>query len=497
MNIRSFLPVLTLLLSALLLSDCRKDDFSDDPSATLEFSTDTVMFDTVFTTVGSATEIFTVYNPQNKPVRISSIRIAGGTSNGYRLNVDGVPGSSFTDVEIAAKDSIFIFAEVTVDPNSLNSPLVVSDSILFETNGNQQKVQLVAWGQDAYFHRPAPNTPPLFFVGCGETWSNDKPHVVYGYALVDSGCALSISAGTNVHFHPGSGIIVLSSGTLTVDGTTAEPVTFMGDRLGVDFEDIPGQWDRIWLSNITRSNLVNGTNEVGPGSRNSVIRHAVIKNGTIGLLVDTVFSPGATTLRMENTVVKSMAFNGLTLRGSTIKAFNSVFADCGGQTANLLYGGEYIFYHCTFANYWGSGGRQDPAVSFNNYFDVNVRRLDASFYNCIVHGNLETEIGVDSFPRAAPGQCNFLFDHCLLKVENSYATSNTSFFRSVIRATGSLNDPMFKDIEKNDYYPDSVAVVSDAGDPSIPGIDPVLSTDITGQSRPLGAAPDMGAYERK
>jgi hypothetical protein len=482
---------------SLLVTGCRKEEFSDDPSAKLEFSTDTVMFDTVFTTVGSATEVFTVYNTLNRPVKVSSIRIAGGTANGFRLNVDGVPGNSFTDVEIGANDSLFVFAEVTVDPNSQATPLVVSDSILFETNGNLQKVQLVAWGQDAYFHRPAPNTPPLFFLGCGETWSNDKPHVVYGYALVDSGCALNISPGTNVHFHPGSGIIVLSSGTLNVNGTSAAPVVFRGDRLGVDFEEIAGQWDRIWLSNITRSNLVNGSNEIGPGSRNSVIRNAVIRNGTIGLLVDTVFSPGQTTLRLENTRIQSMSYNGMTCRGSSVKAFNCVFADCGAQTANLLYGGNYDFYQCTFANYWNDGGRQDPAVSFNNYFDVNVRRLDASFYNCIIHGNLETEIGVDSFPRAAPGQCNFLFDHSLIKVENSYATSNTAFFRSIIRATGSANDPQFDDPMKNIYYPDSAAAVIDAADPSVLSIDPILGTDITGQSRPLGAGPDMGAYERR
>jgi hypothetical protein len=497
MNRIATLLLLPCLLFLFSVMGCKKEDFTDDPAARLEFSTDSVMFDTVFTTVGSATEVFVVYNRQNQPVRISSIRIAGGTANGYRLNVDGIPGNSFTDVEIGANDSIFIFAEVTVDPNNINSPLVVSDSIQFITNGNLQQVQLVAWGQDAYFHRPEPNTPPLFFLGCGETWSNDKPHVVYGYALVDSGCALNITAGTKVHFHPGSGIIVLSSGTLNINGTTADPVILQGDRLGADFEDIAGQWDRIWLSNITRSNLVNGTNEIGPGSRNSVIRNAVIKNGTIGLLVDTVPAPGYTTLRIENSTVRTMSFNGLTLRGSNVKAYNCVFANCGAQTANLLFGGQYEFYQCTFANYWSNGGRQDPAVTFNNYFDQNVRRLDAWFYNCIVHGNLDTEFGVDSFPRTTPGQCNFLFDHTLLKVDNTVSTANPVFFRSVIRATWNSNDPDFQDIEANDYYPDSAAAVIDAADPSILSLDPILGTDITGQSRPLGAGPDMGAYERK
>lgn len=491
-----FLAVgLTLLTQ--FFSGCRKDEFSDDPSLTLEFSTDTVQFDTVFTTVGSATEVFTIYNRSNRALNISSINIAGGSSSYFRLNVDGVPGQSFTDVEIEGGDSIFVFAEVTVDPNNLNTPLIVTDSIQFVTNGNLQQVQLVAWGQDAYFHKPEPNTPPFFFLGCGETWNNDKPHVIYGYALIDSACALTISAGTQVYLHPGSGIIVLSSGTLNVNGTTSQPVIFQGDRLGEDFKDVPGQWDRIWFSNITRSNLINGTDEIGPGSKDSRITNAIIKNGTIGILADTVFAPSQTTLRLENTMIKNMSFSGTVFRGANVKGFNCVFANCGGPTASLLYGGQYDFYQCTFANYWTNGNRQDPSVAMNNYFETNVRRLDANFYNCIVHGSLETEIGVDSFPRAAPDQFNFLFDHALLKVENSYPTSNPDFFRSVIRATGYSNQPQFVDIDENDYQIDSSSIVINAGDPNILSVDPILNTDITGQSRPLGLAPDLGAYERR
>ncbi|HPD54413.1 MAG TPA: hypothetical protein PLI08_10740, partial [Bacteroidia bacterium] len=126
-------------------SSCKKDEFITDGDAKLEFSTDTVIFDTVFTTVGSSTEVFVVYNRNDQPVKVSSIRLATGDQSMFRLNVDGLPGRSFSDVEIGADDSIFIFVEVTVDPNNQNTPLVVTDSILFETNGNLQDIDLVAW----------------------------------------------------------------------------------------------------------------------------------------------------------------------------------------------------------------------------------------------------------------------------------------------------------------------------------------------------------------
>src|SRR5207244_3135849 len=113
----------------------------------------------------------------------------------YRLNVDGTPGKSFTDVRIEAEDSLWVFVEVTIDPNNKATPFIVADSILFMTNGNLQWVDLVAFGQNAHFHKPAPNTGSAFFVTCDDEWKNDLPHVVYGFALVDSGCTLTIDPG--------------------------------------------------------------------------------------------------------------------------------------------------------------------------------------------------------------------------------------------------------------------------------------------------------------
>src|SRR5260221_798286 len=106
----SFLIVLIISLG----SSCRKDDVIEDGNVKLRFSEDTLLFDTVFTSVGSVTNVFTVHNDYSSAVRISSLRLAKGNSSYYRLNVDGQPGRSFTDVEIPAKDSTLIFCEVTI-----------------------------------------------------------------------------------------------------------------------------------------------------------------------------------------------------------------------------------------------------------------------------------------------------------------------------------------------------------------------------------------------
>ena len=93
----------------------------------LEFTTDTVMFDTVFATVGSTTHNFRVHNRNKKSIVISSITLAGGTASKFRMNVDGITGSQLFDVEIPANDSIFIFVEVTIDQSSGNLPFIVKD----------------------------------------------------------------------------------------------------------------------------------------------------------------------------------------------------------------------------------------------------------------------------------------------------------------------------------------------------------------------------------
>ena len=94
----------------LLWNACKKDDvITDDSNAKLAFSTDTVFFDTIFTQLSSVTMNFKVYNQNDQAVSISEIRLEGGESSFYRMNVNGNPSMLVKDEIIAAGDSIFIF----------------------------------------------------------------------------------------------------------------------------------------------------------------------------------------------------------------------------------------------------------------------------------------------------------------------------------------------------------------------------------------------------
>lgn len=484
MNWNSKIGIITLFIGVIVSSSCKKDEFITDSSAKLDFSTTSILYDTVFTTVGSVTKTFTVYNRNSLPIRISSIRLAGGTSSNFRINVDGSMGVLFSNVEIAGKDSLFVFTQVTVDPNKSTSPLIIRDSVIFETNGNTQDVDLEAWGQDAYFHTPdvfpTDGNPPYSVITCNATWTNDKPHVIYGYAIVNSACTLTMDPGTRVYMHPNSILYVNQDGALKIKGNIANPVTIQGDRLEPQYSEEAGQWGYIHLS---------------AGSKNNEIEGAIIKNGLVGILADTLGNSGNPTLKISNTIVKNMSVAALYGRGTYIEGWNCVFANCAQYVAALTLGGTYNFYHCTFANYWSNDNRQFPVLLLNNYYeDVNeniiTRDLDsANFYNCIVTGNISSgdELKLDASPNTGFA-FNYKFHNSLL--QTTFDTSGNGYENVIVNL-----DPYFYDPAANDYRvknPLSAPAVIDKGDPAIGLLYP---NDLSGKPRMVNGNPDLGAFE--
>jgi len=483
---------LTAVLSILFFisfTACKKEKLLTDSNATLEFSDDTIAFDTVFTSIGSATQVFTVRNTYDQPVKIGSVYIASGEGSNYRLNVNGTPGRTFTDVEINANDSIWIFVEVTVDPNS--------------------GTILNAYGQDAHFF-PSSNCDeeqsqctPLFKLkncdGGGNNfhWTNDKPYVIYGYAILDAGCTLTIDAGVRVHFHNNSGLIITSTAQLIVNGAIDNPVIFQGDRLGEDYKDVPGQWDRIWFSNIAGIDLAPCPVGITPGagSYGNEIKNAIIKNGYVGVQCDSFGHNSIETVTITNTIIKNCASTAFYGNGSFVSAYNSVFANCGEFLSYLSIGGLYRFLHCTFANYWNYSTRSTPSVVINDYYIdqfgvLHIRPINATYGNCIVYGNQDNEIGFDTVPTGNYVTLNM--DHCVLKIDDETFNGSSQYYPDLQRG-----DPRFKDIDNNYYKTDSLSSAFNKGDLGITQSNSSLAKDIEGHDRPdvHSLVPDIGAYE--
>lgn len=499
-----YLYGLGILCCLVVWSSCRNDFETVASTGNLEFSKDTVYLDTVFSNIGSSTYNLKVYNRSNEDINIPVVRLAEGEASNYRLNVDGMPGKVFENVQILAKDSIFVFIETTFDVNNLPTnpkEFLYIDQLLFDTGGNQQKVELVTLVKDAVFLFPEKYEDGTFetlTLGTGDdavqvkgfflddtelTFTNEKPYVIYGYAAVPGNKTLSVEAGARVHFHNGAGIIVANGGSIQSIGTpSSDPevmeneIIFEGDRLEPGFANVPGQWLTIWLTQ---------------GSVNNIFQHTTIKNSTVGILADN--SP----LLLSNVQIYNSTNVGLMARNSLIEGENIVINNSGQSSLAIQLGGSYEFRHCTFANYWTGSFRSFPTVSIDNTFetetDIFVADLiKADFINCIIFGNERREFSVFKNDQAA---FNFNFTNCLLRFEDPtgefsdnplYDFTNPSLYP----ATKFNLDPFFQNTETNNFNIENVNSGADGIGKA--GVLPL--EDLNGRQRSQNN-PDAGAYE--
>ena len=474
-----------LILLAFAFPACKKDHaHSNDPNLKLGFSADTVLFDTVFTSLGSATHQLRIFNQSDSDLNISSIRLAGGESSPYRFNLDGENGVEFYDKVIPARDSLFSFLRVTINPNDLNSPFVVEDELEFVTNGNTQTIKLLAWGQNAnyivadkvvniggepyHYHIVADSLETTI-------WTSERPYVIYGYALINSYGTLKIEKGTQVYCHQGGGILSWSDGQLIIDGTADEPVVVQGDRLEAYYNDTPGQWEQILMMD-------------GRAGADHRISHAIIRNGTIGINCQSVLKATECALRIDNTIVENQSSYGLLSILYAVEAKNFVIANCG--FANFwAFGGDYRFVHGTIANYWNANehNKNENAVLVANYaLDGNSQPFYYPFRmemdNCIIYGKQKDEFKTTFGPDA---DSLYTFDHCLIKSEK-YNGTMPGFNHCLFNL-----EPCFANPLKPDCHLDSIA--SPAIGTGNPLFGNEVPSDLDGVSR-IGA-PDMGAYQ--
>lgn len=464
--------LLFLLGFAVSLTSCRNDFEFESSTGNLRFSKDTVYLDTVFTNIGSSTYTLKVYNKSNKNISIPKVQLAKGEASKYRMMVDGIPGKVFDNVELLAKDSMFIFVEVTANVIDANTTdFLYTDQILFGEGSNTQKVELVTLIQDAIFLYPqkfsngTTETLPIgndeiygFYLDENDAingnelhWTNSKPYVVYGYAAVPSNKTLVVDAGARVHFHAESGLIVANNASIHVNGThstTADlenEVIFEGDRLEPDFSEIPGQWGTIWLTQ---------------GSTNNQLSNLTIKNATVGLLVTGNDGTASPTLTLENTQIYNCSNVGILARTGAIEGKNVVINKSGQASFAGSFGGSYEFTHCTFANYWSTPNQ--TAVVLDDYIKTNSGyRIEplvkANFKNCIIYGSSNLSLNIQK--KGTTTAFNYNFDHCLIKFADFsnqfssnplYQFSNVNLFTSCLIATNSsINKPDFENPLRN------------------------------------------------
>jgi len=469
--------LLFVLLISFFACEGLDENYSTNPNDKLKFSVDTLAFDTVFTTVGSATKQFMIYNDNSEPLLLENVMLASGGSTGFRINVDGRKGFKFEDVRIQAHDSLYVFVEVTIDPKNSDLPLLVEDSVVFNYNGNKQSVRLEAYGQDVHMIRGG------MTISRDTVLTSNKPYLIFDSLVVAEGAKVTIDPGTIFYLHDKANVIVY--GTIQANGSQESPVVFRGDRLDyiltnvLTYDRAPSQWGGIYFR---------------PQSLNNEFKYVIVRNGTTGVTLD---DSGASVrkLTVSNSQITNMGQNLLDATNSNVLAVNSEFSNAGGAVVQFI-GGTYQFIHCTLANYMTLVTRESPCLSMTNNYAGKSYSLSASFDNCIIDGSNDagtTNYRGELFISAASGTTiDYKFNHCILK---SSGSANEQFVSSIFTKTS----PSYRKIGKTenkyefDFRPDSLTSLGvGKADVTISKLYPI---DRYGVSRLTGEGPDIGAYE--
>lgn len=494
---RNIIALISILFIVFLccLPSCKDESFSSDPNNRLSFSVDTLSFDTVFSTITSSTKRIMVRNTNNKALRISEVKLAAGGSSVFRVNVDGEVNADncFQNVEISAKDSMYVFVSVNVNELNQDSPLFIEDQLVFLTNGSQQQVVLEAFGQDVEILR-------------GKTILNDtilsanKPYVIYDSLAIDFNKTLTLAPGCRLYFHNNANLYVY--GNLKAEGTETDPIVLRGDRFDninfatpVPYNDVAGQWGGLYL-------IGNGTHSM---------KHVNIHSGYVGVYLTSASSssvPNADEmpeLKIVNCKIHNFLFYGLVAQNANVTVVNSEISNTGSYSV-YLNGGTHTFVHATIANYFNSGASASQSKSRDNsepaVMIMNINRsapMESIFLNCVIAGNIDNEF---SLATRFPEEYNGTFRNTYIKRS---ALEYPQFQPEDTIRWYEKNDTIFRstllNYSKNQYYnfePDSVSPLRRLADPAITYFGAYaadLLKDLNGNERIKSDKPASGAYE--
>ena len=455
---KSFVIVCLISLGlGYLLISCEPEEqqFTFSPSAKLRFSQDTVIFDTVFTSIGSTTKRFLVYNDDPNALNITSIKTIDPSSP-YTLTVNGLSGKVFENFRLLGKDSMLVLVEVLIDPMDEDLPFIVEDLVEFETNQNLQSINLVAWGQDANFLSDS-------ILSCQTTWTAERPYVIYNSVLIDSLCLLTVEPGAKVYSHVGSSIFI--KGRIDVKGEAGNRVIFTNDRLDERYLNAPGQWEGIFF--LT-------------GSKDNLIKYADIRNANNGIWLGTPDNDTIPDLSLEGVVIENMAGSGLLGFTSDLYAVNTLINNCADFCVGNFAGGNYTYNHCTFANYSFTFFRENPIIAVTDNLllgdqSLLVDDIDLELVNSIIWGDFQNEL---IFNNDGGADFKILIASSILRTTDPGLDNNGNLLNV---------DPLFIDPVIYNFRLDSLSPAINSGLVS------EILLDLDGNSR--DGNPDIGSFE--
>ena len=434
-------------------------------NAQLKLSADSLKYDTVFTTIGSITKSFKIINTNDQKLLISKVKLMGGTTSAFKINVNGFATIERNDIELAANDSIYVFVTVTVNPTLVNLPFIISDSILINYNGLNKLVQLQAYGQNANFINNG-------LIISNITFTNSKPYVILGGLQIASGATLTINEGAKIYCHADAPIIV--DGTIICNGTKALPIVFAGDRLDDPYSTFPASWPGIYC----RGN-----------SKDNVLKFTQIKNAYQAIVALQPSVNANPKLALKQCLIDNALDVGLLCTNTNVVVDNTLISNCG-RGVSFSNGGTYSLTHSTIVSYSNNYVQhKSSSVYLSDANESNqTNPLNVLLRNCIIYGDagfVQNEIQTNKIGNIF----NVNLDYCLYR--NTTDPTNTTINQSIKNI-----DPSFDSVNNaSRFYNFRITKSATA-----PGINKGTATsflkDLDDNSRNVGL-PDMGAYEKQ
>ena len=457
-----YLFIICAIVIGGFITSCKKTSFITSTDALLFTSVDTLHFGTVFTATGSITQSFKIFNSNDQRVLINQLGLRGGSTASFVLNVDGATGTSFSNIEIAPNDSMYVFVAINVNAAATNLPFLIQDSIGINFNAKEIFIQLDAYAQNARFLKNAAVTKDT-------SWSNDLPVVIIGAFNVNQGKTLTINKGVQVYCHADAAVTINGSLKTFGEKDESERVIFRGDRLDDYYKDLPGSWPGISFAKSSINNQLNYTN---------------IYNATNAVFADNPATNNNPKIIMNQCIISNASVTGIFAVYSSINATNCLISNCANNI-KIAAGGNYNFTHCTVASYNTSLlFHETPVLSIGDIDDNNQAfPLSANFVNSIFYGDdgyVTEEIAIQ---QTVNNPFSLNFENVLFKSTN---IATTGFINSIQGLA-----PGFVSIDytnnKYDFHllPESPCVNA--------GKSTSISLDLDGN--PRDSSPDIGCYE--
>ena len=326
----------------------------------------------MFAGIASGSQCFMVYNPNDVGIRLDAV-LAGGAGSPFRINLDGQGGTSITDLEIPAGDSLYCFVSVNIPESEVTGIFKVFDSVRFVLeSGNVQFVRLSAYGQNAVRLNG-------LRIEHDTSLSARLPYLVYDSLYVAEGATLTLAPGTRLYFH--SGAVLDVAGRIMANGSADSIVLMRGDRLDImqtvppiSYDLISAQWSGI---------------RIRSGSYGNVFNYCDIHSAEFGILADSA-SDEEVKFSLYSSIVHNVSENCIETTGCRFDVANSQITNAGESCVDMA-GGGASFTFCTIASFsLFYVGTQAVMIS-DRRGDSCVPFTGAQFSNCIITGRNEDE----------------------------------------------------------------------------------------------------------